>query len=87
MIWTWAGWLLLLIVSFAILEGWALATGRTTLSRSVWTWSRNWPMLPFVAGLVAGCLACHFWWEGGYCAPGTPTLGAIGLWAQALMGG
>lgn len=67
MIWFWAGWIVFLIVSFAIAEGWALAKGRTTLSRSVWTWSRNWPPLPFVAGLVAGFLACHFWWGGITC--------------------
>jgi hypothetical protein len=62
--WLWASWLLFLIVSFAILETIALETGTPTLSRSVWTWTQNWPELPFVAGLIAGFLACHFWWGG-----------------------
>lgn len=65
--WVWAGWLVLLIVSFAVMEGWALMTNRPTLSRSVWTWSANFPLLPFFAGLLAGGLAVHFWWMG---APG-----------------
>ena len=65
--WIWAGWILLLIVSFSIMEGIALKTNRPTLSASVWTWSKNFPLLPFLAGLLAGGLAVHFWWMG---APG-----------------
>lgn len=69
MIWFWAFWIVALIVSFAIAEGYALAKGKTTLSRSVWTWSQNFPLLPFIAGLVAGGLAVHFWWGGVVCFP------------------
>jgi hypothetical protein len=67
MIWIWVFWVLTIAVTFAILEGWAIKTGRTTLSRTVWTISADWPPLPFVAGLVAGFLACHFWWGGVVC--------------------
>src|SRR5258708_13922933 len=33
MSWIWTAWLLVIAGSFAALEGWALATGRKTLSR------------------------------------------------------
>lgn len=65
--WLWACWLLFLVVSFAIFEGLALYRGTPTLSRSVWTWSKNFPLLPFLAGLLAGGLAVHFWWGGIVC--------------------
>lgn len=64
MSWVWTGWLLFLIASFAAFEGIALARGKTTLSRYVWTLSAAWPPLPFVCGFIAGFLACHFWWGG-----------------------
>lgn len=67
MMWIWAGWVALIAASFGAMEGWALTHGRATLSRSVWTWSKNFPLLPFLAGLLAGGLAVHFWWMG---APG-----------------
>jgi hypothetical protein len=65
--WIWAGWLLLLITSFSIFEGWNLYKGTPTLSASVWTWSKNFPLLPWIAGVLVGGLAVHFWWMG---APG-----------------
>lgn len=61
-VWVWVGWLIFLIVSFAIFEGYAIKTGRQTLSRTVWIWSKAWPPLPFICGLIAGGLAVHFWW-------------------------
>ena len=63
----WALWVLAIAVTFAIAEAFALKTGRFTLSRSVWTWSKNFPLLPFLAGLLAGGLAVHFWWGGAVC--------------------
>lgn len=72
--WVWAAWLVFLIVSFAIMEGWALKTGKPTLSASVWTWSAHFPLLPFICGLLAGGLAVHFFWEGAYCWVGAPIL-------------
>ena len=65
--WFWAAWVVFIAVSFAAAEAWALMHGRATLSRSVWVWTKNWPALPFAAGLIAGFLACHFWWGGAVC--------------------
>src|SRR5262245_25604984 len=67
MSWIWAGWIIFLIVSFAAFEAFAIATRRMTLSRFVWTASKNFPLLPFIAGLLAGGLAVHFWWGGIVC--------------------
>lgn len=64
MITVWTLWGLFFIVSFALLEGFALKTNRTTLSRYVWIASKAWPPLPFIVGFVVGFLACHFWWGG-----------------------
>ena len=63
MTWVWVGWLLVIVASFAAFEGYALHTGRTTLSRFTWTISQKWPPMPFVLGLIAGGLAVHFWWH------------------------
>ena len=62
--WVWASWLLLLVVSFAGLEGYALINNATTLSRFVWTITAAFPPIPFIAGFLAGFLCCHFWWGG-----------------------
>ena len=62
--WIWASWLLLLVASFAVLEGYALINDTTTLSRFVWTITAAFPPIPFIAGFVAGFLCCHFWWGG-----------------------
>ena len=67
MSWVWTLWLLALIASFAVFEGCAIRTHRTTLSAFVWALSKGWPPLPFVCGLVAGGLAVHFWWTGQGC--------------------
>lgn len=61
----WTIWLFALVpLSFAAAEAYALKTGRTTLSRYVWTISKAWPPFPFFAGFLAGFLACHFFWGG-----------------------
>jgi len=70
MIWFWVFWVLFIAVSFAVAEGYAIKTGRVTLSATVWKITRAWPLLPFVAGLLAGGLAVHFWWIGMGC-PGS----------------
>ena len=62
--WVWASWLLALVVSFALLEGYALMDNTTTLSRFVWTLTAAFPPIPFIAGFLAGFLCCHFWWGG-----------------------
>jgi hypothetical protein len=61
----WTIWLFFLLpVSFAAAEGYALYTGRQTLSRYIWNLSKAWPPFPFVSGFIIGFLACHFWWGG-----------------------
>jgi hypothetical protein len=60
----WAAWLVVIAVSFAGFEGYALMTGRKTLSRWTWEISKAWPPYPFVCGFLVGFLACHFWWGG-----------------------
>jgi hypothetical protein len=63
----WTAWIGLIILSFGCLEAYALMTHRTTLSRYVWTFSKRWPPLPCLAGLITGVLFCHFWWGGAMC--------------------
>jgi hypothetical protein len=65
--WIWGAIVMSWVIEFAIYETWNLHKGTPTLSRSVWTWTQNFPLLPFLAGLLAGGLAVHFWWMG---APG-----------------
>lgn len=65
--WIWIFWVLMIAATFAVLEGHAIKNGTPTLSRTVWTISAKWPPLPFVAGFLAGFLACHFWWGGIVC--------------------
>ena len=72
MSWVWAGWLIFLVVSFAVFEGYALTHNKTTLSRFTWSASKAFPLLPWIAGVVCGGLAVHFWWGGSMCfAPAT----------------
>jgi hypothetical protein len=62
--WVWPIWLLGIGITFAIAEGYALKTGRKTLSRWTWEFSKAWPPLPWFVGFVVGFLTCHFWWGG-----------------------
>lgn len=73
MVWIWSAWLLALIVTFAVLEGYALARGKLTLSRYTYDISASWPLSIFLLGLLAGGLAVHFWWH--FCPPGSVTGG------------
>lgn len=63
--WMWAGWVLGILTTFALLEAYAIQTGKETLSACVWQASQGFPLLPFLGGLVAGGLAVHFWWRQG----------------------
>lgn len=62
--WKWAIWLILIVGSFACMEGWALYHDTPTLSRWVWNVSAAFPPFGWLAGLITGFLACHFWWGG-----------------------
>lgn len=64
--WLWGVWLLCILATFGLMEGLALHGGTVTLSQTVWDASSAFPLLPFLAGLLCGGLATHFWWrEGG----------------------
>ena len=64
---TWTIWLAVIVFSFAAFETYALKTNRTTLSRYIWTISKAWPPFPWLAGVITGFLAAHFWWGGIVC--------------------
>ena len=61
--WIWVAWLLALIGSFAILEGYAIITHHWTLSRFTYNLSVAWPLMPWACGVLVGGLAVHFWWH------------------------
>jgi len=64
----WTFWLFIFLpLSFAAGEGYALWKGKTTLSRYVWNLSKAWPPFGWLAGVITGFLACHFWWGGIVC--------------------
>lgn len=63
----WPLWLILILATFALAEGYALYTGRSTLSRWVWNVNKDFPPFGWIMGVIVGFLACHFWWGGGVC--------------------
>ena len=70
--WIWSIWLLLIVVSFAALEGLAWQHGET-LSRFIWNLSEEWPLFIWIAGVISGGLAVHFWWH--WSPPGSKSEG------------
>lgn len=68
MAWYWTIWLFFgLPLSFGLAEAYAIWKGKQTLSQYVWELSKVFPPFPFIAGFLAGFLACHFWWGGAVC--------------------
>jgi hypothetical protein len=64
----WSVWLFVAIpASFCAFEGYALAKNKTTLSAFVWKISKAFPPFGWIAGVLTGFLACHFWWGGAVC--------------------
>lgn len=63
----WTSLIVLNIVVFALMEGYALnradPEAGLTLSRYVYEASRAWPLLVFVLGQLTGGLAVHFFWH------------------------
>lgn len=60
----WAIWLIVLVVSFGAMEAWSVVHSTPTLSEFVWRLSDAFTLFPFLAGLLTGGLAVHFWWGG-----------------------
>ncbi len=56
----WALWFVGSLLAFALVESYAIATGRPTLSRTVWRTEARFPILSFLTGLAIGGLAVHF---------------------------
>lgn len=48
------------LFGFAALEIYALIKGRPTLSRTIWRIEARYPIFAFIAGIVIGGLAIHF---------------------------
>ena len=71
--WIWLAWLMTFAVSFAIIEGIAIARGKTTLSRFTVVTTTAFPPLIFILGIIVGGLAVHFWWH--WCPAIIPTNG------------
>ena len=63
----WAVWFLIFIASFGLFEGYALKTGKKTLSEVVWHLAKAWPPFIYLFGMVCGALAAHFFWTGVGC--------------------
>jgi hypothetical protein len=63
--WAWPVWLLLIVVSFSVLEGIAFeyAADGPTLSRFIWTIGQKWPLSLVLYGMLFGGLAVHFFWN------------------------
>ncbi|EJW09973.1 hypothetical protein A33M_0685 [Rhodovulum sp. PH10] len=60
--WGWGAFVVAVIATFGLLEGWALATDTPTLSQTVWWASAAFPLLGPLVGFVVGGLFVHFWW-------------------------
>lgn len=59
----WAAWIVLAVGgSFGLLEGMMIRLKRPTLSWTIWDWSKHWPLLPFLIGMLFGGLGVHFFW-------------------------
>ena len=71
--WIWVCWLVAAAVSFAAIEGVAIARGKTTLSRLTVTCTAAFPPLIWMIGVLCGGLAVHFWWH--WCPAGLPGQG------------
>ena len=59
----WTVYLIVIVLGFAVLEGLALATGGTTLSRYVWEVNQDWPLFIPLGCMVFGVVICHFLWH------------------------
>lgn len=61
----WVVWLLVIVVSFIVLEAYAFRhpTRQNTLSRFMWELGQKWPLTLVLFGALFGGLAVHFFWN------------------------
>lgn len=59
----WVVWLLMIAVTFAALEVYAVKHDDPTLSEFMWWIGTEWPLMLVVYGTLFGGLAVHFWWQ------------------------
>jgi hypothetical protein len=61
----WIIWLLVIVISFAILEGYAFKhpDRENTLSRFIWSVGQKWPLSLVLFGMLFGGLSVHFYWN------------------------
>lgn len=70
--WMWILWALVLVISFALIESYALkhSARQWTLSRCCAWLGTQWPLTLFIAGIICGGLAVHFWGSSWNCSGG-----------------
>jgi hypothetical protein len=61
---SWGFWLLLIVGTFGIHEGWALATGHQTLTAFTRSTTLRFPAIIFLLGILVGWAFMHFWGAG-----------------------
>jgi len=61
----WIIWLLLIVISFTVLETYAFKypQRQLTLSRFVWGIGQKWPLSLVLWGMLIGGLSVHFFWN------------------------
>lgn len=65
--WMWIVWLLVVAVSFIVIERYAIQhpEKQWTLSRTIATWGARWPLSIGLWGMFFGGLMVHFFWHFG----------------------
>jgi hypothetical protein len=61
---SWGWWLLAILATFGIHEGWAIVTKQQTLTNFVRTETARIPIVIFILGILVGGAAVHFWGYG-----------------------
>jgi hypothetical protein len=61
----WVIWLLLVVLSFTVLEAYSFRHPErmNTLSRFIWNIGQKWPLSLVLYGMLFGGLAVHFFWN------------------------
>ena len=54
---------LVAVLFLGVYEAWAILTHHETLSHAMYAMTQAFGVLPFLAGVIVGGLAVHFWWR------------------------